>query len=139
MPDSFEQLKVILVEELLQRCPDLTVEAFASNIQVATPRVTRLFWFDPDGVTFIGHQHSCKILFTDLTVDKMVEALVTDGTTMTCSLCRKDIDPERLEALPHTRLCIACARENPEPPRHDPNVECAQASPSGQNGFAPKS
>jgi hypothetical protein len=54
-----------------------------------------------------------------------------------CSQCGGGIDPERLEVLPKTTLCTNCARKNPEPPRHDPNVVCAKASGSGRNGFAP--
>lgn len=56
---------------------------------------------------------------------------------MNCSKCGGVIDPERLEALPDTRLCIDCARANPEGLRHDPNEVCARASPSGQNGWSP--
>jgi DnaK suppressor protein len=33
------------------------------------------------------------------------------GTYGTCESCGQAIDPERLEALPQTRLCIDCARE----------------------------
>ena len=33
------------------------------------------------------------------------------GTYGTCESCGQAIDPERLEALPQTRLCIDCARK----------------------------
>ncbi|MGD8466478.1 MAG: TraR/DksA C4-type zinc finger protein [Anaerolineae bacterium] len=33
------------------------------------------------------------------------------GTYGICESCGQAIDPERLEALPQTRLCIDCARE----------------------------
>ncbi len=56
---------------------------------------------------------------------------------MSCSSCGEPIDPERLEALPETRVCIACARAKPEGLRHDPNDVCAKSSPSGQNGWSP--
>lgn len=29
-----------------------------------------------------------------------------------CELCRKPIAPERLQALPDTRRCVQCSREN---------------------------
>lgn len=54
-----------------------------------------------------------------------------------CRGCGQQIDPERLEALPDTPLCVACARANPEGPKHDPNQVCARASGTGRNGFAP--
>lgn len=56
-----------------------------------------------------------------------------------CQFCGRGIDPERLEAIPETVRCIECARKFPEPPKHDPNVVCAVASPSGQNGWSPSS
>ena len=34
-----------------------------------------------------------------------------EGIYGTCDSCGQSIDPERLEALPQTRLCIDCARE----------------------------
>jgi RNA polymerase-binding transcription factor DksA len=34
-----------------------------------------------------------------------------EGIYGTCESCGQSIDPERLEALPQTRLCIDCARE----------------------------
>lgn len=55
-----------------------------------------------------------------------------------CLACKRMIDPERLEYLPHTVYCTACSAKNPTPPRHDPNELCAKASQSCQNGFAPK-
>jgi len=33
---------------------------------------------------------------------------IEDGTYGKCHLCGGDITPERLEAVPHARLCIAC-------------------------------
>jgi hypothetical protein len=54
-----------------------------------------------------------------------------------CVACGKPIDPERAEALPHTKVCINCAKSRPEPVRHDAN-DLARASGTGRNGFAPK-
>jgi len=53
-----------------------------------------------------------------------------------CDDCGEIIPKERLEALPHTRYCVKCAVNHP-PPTPDPNVLCAKASVSCQNGFAP--
>lgn len=58
-------------------------------------------------------------------------------TERLCSVCGTAIDPERLDALPHTTVCTACARKNPEPLRHDPDQVCAKPSISARNGFAP--
>lgn len=35
---------------------------------------------------------------------------IDDGTYGTCSNCGKEIQPERLEALPWAQLCIDCAK-----------------------------
>lgn len=35
---------------------------------------------------------------------------VEDGLYGVCRSCRTPIDPERIEALPYTTLCIECAR-----------------------------
>ena len=53
-----------------------------------------------------------------------------------CIACGVPIDPARLEVLPQARTCVACAEQNPEPVRHDPNVVCAKSSITGRNGFA---
>lgn len=53
-----------------------------------------------------------------------------------CDDCGKVIPKERVEALPNVRYCVGCAVDHPEPPR-DPEVVCARASESCQNGFAP--
>lgn len=58
---------------------------------------------------------------------------------MNCELCGKVVPPERVEAVPWTRVCVGCAQENPEPFRHDPEVVCFKSSPSGQNGWSAKS
>ena len=31
---------------------------------------------------------------------------------MKCKLCDTDIDPERLEVLPETRICVTCAKSD---------------------------
>lgn len=35
-----------------------------------------------------------------------------NGTFGSCEECRGKIDPERLEAIPYSRLCIRCAKRN---------------------------
>lgn len=39
---------------------------------------------------------------------------IKQGTYGICEECGKDIDPARLEVLPHARLCIDCARKEDE-------------------------
>lgn len=39
---------------------------------------------------------------------------IKQGTYGICEKCGKDIDPARLEVLPHARLCIDCARKEDE-------------------------
>lgn len=45
-------------------------------------------------------------------VKSIEEALqkVGKGTYGVCERCHRQIDPERLKILPHTTLCIECAR-----------------------------
>jgi hypothetical protein len=54
-----------------------------------------------------------------------------------CEDCSKIIPVERLEALPNTKYCVNCAANHPLP-TPDPNILCAKASLSSQNGFSPK-
>jgi RNA polymerase-binding transcription factor DksA len=35
-----------------------------------------------------------------------------DGDYGLCEVCGQPIDPDRLEILPHTTLCVACAQTN---------------------------
>jgi RNA polymerase-binding protein DksA len=45
-------------------------------------------------------------------VKSIEEALqkIGKGTYGVCEKCRREIDPERLKILPHTTLCIECAK-----------------------------
>ena len=45
-------------------------------------------------------------------VKSIKEALqkIGEGTYGVCERCHRKIDPERLKILPHTTLCIECAR-----------------------------
>ncbi len=43
-------------------------------------------------------------------IDRALDAM-DRGTYGSCAVCDETIDLERLEALPDTRLCIACARQ----------------------------
>ena len=45
-------------------------------------------------------------------VKSIEEALqkIGEGTYGMCERCHREIDPERLKILPHTTLCIQCAR-----------------------------
>ena len=56
---------------------------------------------------------------------------------MNCQDCQAEIPPERLEAVPGTKYCVKCSPNHPLP-TPDPNILCARASASAQNGFAPK-
>lgn len=66
-----------------------------------------------------------------------------------CSSCGCLIPAERVEFLlenaggksgvPLHMFKLTCVNCSTEGLRHDPNEVCAKASPSGQNGFAPKS
>lgn len=65
-------------------------------------------------------------------MDEFTEMLFSD---VPCVKCGSLIPLDRMEALPYTRTCTKCSNEGL---RHDPNVVCAKASPSGQNGWSPK-
>lgn len=56
-----------------------------------------------------------------------------------CGDCGKQIAEERLEAIPDAEYCVKCVDKNVPRRCFDPDELCAKASPSGQNGFAPKS
>ncbi|MCX4537716.1 TraR/DksA C4-type zinc finger protein (plasmid) [Streptomyces sp. NBC_00841] len=44
-------------------------------------------------------------------------AILREGTFGVCGSCGADIDPERMTALPHTRLCVRCKQAH-EPSPH---------------------
>jgi hypothetical protein len=58
-------------------------------------------------------------------------------TTKHCEDCGEIIPVERLEVLPNTKYCVKCSISHPLPDP-DPNILCARASLSSQNGFSPK-
>lgn len=56
-----------------------------------------------------------------------------------CAECGEQIPPYRIYCLPETEHCVKCAEKLGPQRYHDPDVICAKSSPSGQNGFSPKS
>lgn len=59
------------------------------------------------------------------------------GPGRKCEYCGKPIAPARLEVLPDTTQCVACAAKHPK--KLDTSfVDLSQASPINRNGFAPK-
>jgi len=64
--------------------------------------------------------------------------MATPTTSRLCRICKRPIAEARLEALPHTDLCIDCARVHPPAPIPIEQLDLSQASPITRNGFAPK-
>ncbi len=58
---------------------------------------------------------------------------------MKCEACGKSIPKTRLKAVPDCKYCIKCTDEHSTQKVYDPEVICAKASPSGQNGWSPGS
>ena len=58
---------------------------------------------------------------------------------MKCEVCGNLIPKERLEIVPNCKYCVGCTDEHSPQKIYDPIVICAQASPSGQNGWSPTS
>jgi hypothetical protein len=56
-----------------------------------------------------------------------------------CHACGDPITLIRLFYRPDTGHCVKCADKHGPQRVNDPEVLCAKASPSGQNGFSPKS
>ena len=59
------------------------------------------------------------------------------GPEKLCRMCGQAIAAARLEALPETELCVACARKNPPAPIDVRKLDISEASPISRNGFAP--
>ena len=61
---------------------------------------------------------------------------INDGTFGKCAFCGKEIDRERLEAVPYTRLCIDCEEDKAVTPqmlrRSRPNEEKVLDAPMGR-------
>ncbi|MCR4434296.1 MAG: TraR/DksA C4-type zinc finger protein [Clostridiales bacterium] len=61
---------------------------------------------------------------------------IEDGTYGKCAFCGEDIDVERLEALPYTRLCIGCENSKAVDPeilrKQRPNEELVLDAPFGR-------
>lgn len=56
-----------------------------------------------------------------------------------CAICGGPIPLARLDALPETAFCVRCVDGASPQVVHDPEILCAKASPSGQNGWSPSS
>lgn len=68
----------------------------------------------------LGSQEAATVVNVELAVNEAVlrqeidEALfrLDEGTFGVCGECQKAIAPERLEAIPYSRLCIRCAERS---------------------------
>jgi hypothetical protein len=58
-------------------------------------------------------------------------------TPRDCSCCGNPIPLARLDAV-NTAFCVKCV-DRTQKIVHDPEIICAKASPSGQNGWSPTS
>ena len=60
---------------------------------------------------------------------------IADGTFGRCTKCGQEIDSERLEAIPHVELCLACRKteEAVDPPRWRPIEEEVLTPPFGRS------
>lgn len=56
-----------------------------------------------------------------------------------CEACEEPIPLARLDVFPNTKYCVKCVDANSPKIVRDPEEICAKSSPSGQNGFSPKS
>lgn len=56
-----------------------------------------------------------------------------------CEACGQLIPAYRIFCVPDTPHCVKCAEEFGPTRVIDPEEVCAKASPSGQNGFSPRS
>lgn len=56
-----------------------------------------------------------------------------------CLACGIPIPLIRLYYIPTTKYCVGCADKHTPQRINDPEILCSKASPSGQNGFSPKS
>jgi RNA polymerase-binding transcription factor DksA len=69
---------------------------------------------DPEGHTIAFERQQVAALRRDARarLDAVEDALarLAAGTYGRCAVCGRPIDPERLEAVPGTDRCIACAR-----------------------------
>jgi DnaK suppressor protein len=59
-----------------------------------------------------AHTRAALIAATRRTLGQVAAALqrIADGTYGVCEVCGGPIPAERLEALPHARLCVPCQR-----------------------------
>lgn len=66
-------------------------------------------------------------------IEALREALtrVDEGTYGRCDHCGAQIDPERLEILPTTSLCAACAQAGSAPPKPP---SCGSSQAGGKSG-----
>lgn len=58
-------------------------------------------------------------------------------TNRLCHMCSQPISEVRLEILPHTTVCLTCAKRHPDRKVMADDVDLSQSSPIDRTGFAP--
>ncbi|MEN2998558.1 MAG: TraR/DksA C4-type zinc finger protein [Brevinematia bacterium] len=108
--EKLEELKNRLSKEKLQILSDIFGEEmamryFASNIEGDIVDKASDFYESQLLASLTGIQREI--------IDKINDALrrIEDGTYGKCKLCGAEIEIERLEALPYTDICSACAKK----------------------------
>lgn len=71
--------------------------------------------------------------------DEEAEVDLSNIKSRRCDGCGNWIPPYRIYCVPDTLYCVSCAEKYGPQRVIDPEEVCAKSSPSGQNGFSPKS
>ena len=102
MKESLKSQRATILESLAAQSDDMknlvkTVES-GDEADVAADAIDRTL------LTALGSQDAKRLQQIDAALDRILQ-----GKYGRCVKCGKDIPQARLEALPYTQMCIACA------------------------------
>ncbi|TLD41939.1 MAG: DnaK suppressor protein [Candidatus Jettenia ecosi] len=118
MKEEFTQFKKLLLslrERLVGKVDSMQGEALKRSRQDASGDLSNV----PIHMADVGTDNYERDLMIELIqtgeqslreIDTALEK-IEDGTFGICELCEKKINKERLKAVPYTKLCIDCQRE----------------------------
>jgi DnaK suppressor protein len=90
-----------------------SLEAIVAAIVEGSELVSTDDEHDPEGATIAYERAQASALLRQARADcdalAVTRRRLEQGQRVTCEDCGRDIDPERLAALPTTRRCVRCA------------------------------
>jgi DnaK suppressor protein len=111
--DSPDLLAIVAAEQARTDRQVAALDAVVAAIVEGSELTSTDDEHDPEGATIAYERAQASALLRQARADRdalaVTRRLVEQGRQVLCAVCGRDIDVERIAALPTTRRCVRCA------------------------------